>query len=376
MINYYQSTNSGLPFEPYGNTQGFNMANNQNYIPQQPTVYQQQPMQPRVDPRMFETPKIATGGKSMFTVVKSDTDNLPAGPGTIKVDVESDMEIEAKKRAGRTAGKKEIVASGSSDIVKVGTKDGNTDIEDQATINSYAQTSGLLHETLGQIDAINAELVKEFELVKNNRTMKNKYMVLTNLSENIGSLINNRISTIKEINNCISKSNELDYRKYKDIKAAQSAMSDDKYIADLYQAFMSNPANKPMNLQMANPVDPAVYGSGIIRATVSNDQMNSGGPIDTGYLSYLSNLTPEQNLMRYEGDPNVKQVVVYDASTGAKFFQIMNMATGEVIPNVPVYDQMFMEDTTLDLNTKIAKNLNMNETFPIVVINDNITSQY
>ena len=375
MINYYQSTNSGLPFDPYGSTPGFNMANNQNYMPQQPTVYQQQPQPPRVDPRMFETPKIASSGKSMFTVVKSN-DAPTNGPGTIKVDTETDMEIETKKRAARTAGKKEVVASNNGEIVKVGTKDGNTDIEDQATINSYAQTSGLLHETLGQIDAINAELVKEFEMVKNNRTMKNKYMVLTNLSENIGSLINNRISTIKEINNCISKSNELDYRKYKDIKAAQSAMSDDKYIADLYQAFMQNPMNKPTNIQMSNPVDPAVYGSGIIRATVSNDQVNSGGPIDTGYLSYLSNLTPEQNLMRYEGDPNVKQVVVYDASTGAKFFQIMNMATGEVIPNVPVYDQMFMEDTTLDLNTKIAKNLNMNETFPIVVINDNITSQY
>ena len=57
-------------------------------------------------------------------------------------------------------------------------------------------------------------------------------------------------------------------------------------------------------------------------------------------------------------------------------FQMMNLATGQVIPNVPVYDEMFMADTTLDLKTKTAKNINLNETFPIVVINDDVTSQY
>ena len=30
----------------------------------------------------------------------------------------------------------------------------------------------------------------------------------------------------------------------------------------------------------------------------------------------------------------------------------------------------------LDLKTKIAKNLNLNESFPIIVLNDNIVSQY
>ena len=360
-MNMNQFMNSGLPFEPYGAQPNF-MAPQQQVM-SNPFQQQQQLPKPQIDPRSFETPDITLNGiVPSFTVESNPQSKL-------QVDiVDTEMEAEMKKRDKRGAGKKEVT------IVK--TTEGNTDIEDPSTIYSYSQTTGLLHETLSQIDAINAELVKEFDSVRHNRTMKNKYTVLTNLSENIGALLNNRISTIKEINNCISKSNEMDYKKYKDIKAAQSAMSDDKYIADLYQAFMTNPANQPSNLQMANPVDPAVYGSGIIRANVTPSDMNSGAPIDAGYLGYLANLTPEQNMMRYESDPNVKQVVVYDASTGAKFFQVMNIATGEVIPNVPVYDQMFMEDTTLDLKTKIAKNINMNETFPIIVINDNITSQY
>ena len=98
--------------------------------------------------------------------------------------------------------------------------------------------------------------------------------------------------------------------------------------------------------------------------------------MDSGYLNYLSNMTPEQNLMRYENNPNVKQVVVYDAATGNKFFQMMDTSTGEVIPNVPVYDEMIMEDTVLDIEKGVAKNLNLRETFPIIQINNDITSQY
>ena len=123
-------------------------------------------------------------------------------------------------------------------------------------------------------------------------------------------------------------------------------------------------------------VDPSLFGSGIVRADIKSGDINSNGPVDAGYLNYMSNLSPEQNMMMYESNPNVKQVVVFDASTGNKFFQVMDMSTGQVIPNVPVYDQMFMEDTTLDLKTKIAKNINLNETFPIVVINEGATSQY
>jgi hypothetical protein len=166
----------------------------------------------------------------------------------------------------------------------------------------------------------------------------------------------------------------MDYKKYKDIQAAQGNMTDDKYIADMYQAFLQNPqAQAPVFTQLPQ-VDQSIVGSGIVRANMTD--MNTGAISDAGYLNYVANLTPEQNMMRYENDPNIKQVVVYDAQTGNKFFQYMNMATGEAINNVPTYDNIIMEDTTLDLNTKIAKNININETFPIIVINDQVTSQY
>lgn len=362
MPNYY---GNGIGMEPYQQQQ-FGM--NQN-----PYGFGQQAQQvvhhkPPVDPRVFETPAI-TMGETKLSLFKIEDDKM-----NIKVDNTSDMEAE-EKRKKKSRGSNLPVSKQDTAIVKAEPAQG--EIVDLSTIYTYNETNALLHETLGQIDSINRELVQEFNAVRHNRTLKNKYMTLNALSENIGAFISNRISTIKEINNCITKANDMDYKKYKDKEAAQATMNDDKYISDIYQAFIQNPQNTAPQYQMPM-LDPAIMGSGIIRANITQDAINNPNqPImDAGYLQYVANMTPEQNMMRYEGNPDIKQVVVYDAQSGAKFFQVMNVRTGEVIPNVPVYDQMFMEDTTLDLKTRLAKNINLNETFPIIVLNDNIVSQY
>lgn len=362
----------GLPFDPYNGAgapqMGFQQSQNPyGFTQNAPKMIQNNvPQRPNIDPRIFDTPDITLGSKPLFSV---------ASENTIPIDNSSDADN--RKRKTGNPNKRAKKAEDTSLIVRA---DGSPEpvkgeIEPAATIYSYQETNNMLHETLGQIDAINLELVQEFNNVRHSRTMKNKYNVLNALSENIGSMISNRLTTIKEINNCISKSNEMDYKKYKDVQAAQSAMNDDKYIADVYQALMANPQAQPTQLQMPQ-VDSSILGSGIVRANVTQGDIGGSNPIDVGYLNYMANLTPEQNLMRYEGNPNVKQVVVYDAATGNKFFQMMDMSTGEAITNVPTYDNTIMEDTTLDLKTKIAKNININQTFPIIVLNDNITSQY
>ena len=339
------------------------MSPNINNVPQQPIPVQQS------NPMMYETPQITTGSKDGFKMKFTITDNN-SDIGTIPVDRDiSDAEVEAAKKS-RSSRKKEsgtgIIRAKANEIEVV---------EDTPTMYTYMETTNMLHETLNQIDSLNSELMQEFESVRRNRTMKNKYNTLVGLSENVGSLIGNRIQVIKEINAAITKSNDMDYKKEKDRKSAMANVDDDKYIADLYKSFMQNPTNMAPAPQLPQ-VDPSLFGSGIVRADLGGTPPTSSGPIDASYLSYLSNLSPEQNLMRYESNPNVKQVVVFDAATGNRFFQMMDVSNGNVIPNVPVYDAMFLEDTTLDLKTKIAKNINLNETFPIIVINEGVTDQY
>jgi hypothetical protein len=339
---------------------------NQPMMQQQAMGQQMYPPQPHVNMAYLETPKIVTNGRKLFTPTKGTKDEVVVPVDPVIPDVEKKKTPRTRKESGST----EIVRAGnSSPVEKV---DGN--IIETPTIYSYMETNGLLRETLGQIDSLNAELMQEFNNVRHSRTMKNKYNVLVGLSENVGSLINNRISVIKEINSTITKSNDVDYKKDKDRRLANANQDDDKYIADLYKSFIQNPLTNPVQPQLPQ-IDPSVFGSGIVRADIKNSN-NTNNIMDASYLNYLSNLTPEQNLMRYEGNNNVKQVVVYDAATGNRFFQVMDISTGQVIPNVPTYDPMFMEDTTIDLRTKTAKNINLNETFPLVVINEGVTAQY
>ncbi len=337
-----------------------------NNVPLQNQNINQRSVQKAVEVLPDITSNSTDGFKPKFTISNDSSSNLV--PVVNEVPTGNSTKTE-KKRRKRTTKKDsgEIIRAENSETV-------SGQVEDTPTIYSYTNTTNMLHETIGQIDTVNAELMKEFDTVRHARTLKNKYNTLNGLSENIGSLLSNRIAAIKEINSTISKSNDMDYKRNKDKAAAQASVDDDQYIANLYKSFLQNPQANPTLPQMPQ-IDPSIFGSGIVRADIGGS-VSPGQNVDTSYLNYLSNLNPEQNLMRYEDNPNVKQVVVFDAATGNKFFQMMDMSTGQVIPNVPVYDEMFMEDTTLDLQKGIAKNINLNETFPIVQINNDVTSQY
>lgn len=350
------------PMQPVNNgANPFNMA---------PVPGQQPGQQRMVDPRQFETPKIVSSGTSMFKFTPQ--------PSTIHVDVEpSDSEVAKKRSPGRP----KKTESGNLPIVTGETAPTNNtaanasgQIVENPTSYSYMETTGMLRETLGQIDSLNSELMQEFQMVRNNRTMKNKYNVLVGLSENVGSLLSNKISAIREINSSISKANELDYKKIKDAKAAQAAIDDDKYIADLYKSAMAQPNMAPVSPVLPQ-VDASIFGSGIVRAQTPYE-MTNGMPLDVSYLNYQSRLTPEQNLWKYEDNPAVQQVLVMDDATGNKYFQYMNTQTGEVIPNMPTYDENILADTTVDRDRMVAKNNNLNQIFPLVIINQGVQSSY
>ena len=370
-INAPSFNNYGLPMSPTGAI----APQFTPQYPQQPMMTQQQQQNAAQMQQMqaklasLETPKITTSGTPFFTVVKDGEENKSSMIPVDKSVSDMSKEAEKRKRAPRKEQSKEITG-----IVRAEPQTVQT-VEEMPTAYTYMETTGMLRDTLQQIDALNAQLMQEFASVKQSRTMKNKYQVMVGLSENVGALLSTKVSTIREINSSISKSNDLDYKKDKDRKAATAALDDDKYIADLYKGFIQNPINVAPTPQVPQ-VDPSIFGSGVVRADLRSGDYNSNGPVDVGYLNYMSNLSPEQNLFRYEGNNNVKQVVVFDASNGNKFFQVMDISTNQVIPNVPVYDQMFMEDTTIDLATRTAKNINLNESFPVVVINEGVTSQY
>ena len=74
--------------------------------------------------------------------------------------------------------------------------------------------------------------------------------------------------------------------------------------------------------------------------------------------------------MFYEDNPDVKLCVLYNKATGDRSFQVMNVKTKEIIPNVPTKDPMFLDDTVIDTRRNIARNANLGETYPLIVVGD------
>lgn len=376
--NGYRNTgNFGAPVPNSSIMDGYGIPIQQNQQPvqQQPINYnfnqgQQQQVQQRqfVDPRVYDTPNIVVGNNNAFKFsVKEDPNSR------VNTDIHVDEQIiPESRRRGRP--KKEDnnlpTVGGNSSIVRPDKKPTTVvsgTVENVPTSYTYMETTAMLHNTLSQIDAVSNELMGEFEMVRNNRMIKNKYGILNGLSENIGALISNKISAIKEINNSISKSNDLDYKRYKDNKDALNNQNDDKYISDLYTGFLNNTrGNVAVNIP---PMQSSMYGSsGIVRADLGGNQ-NLG---NMQYTNYIANVTPEERLMLLEGNNNIRQAMVYDPNTGNRAFQYFdfsNPANPIPQPGLPVYSDILLNEFTIDMANRKAKSTNLKETMDLVIAN-------
>lgn len=276
----------------------------------------------------------------------------------------------AKRRRGRPRKNETPDTVSSEEIVRP------TDTV-QPTYEAYNETNMLLRISIGQLDEIARDTKMELDAIRANRTLKRKQDFIIGMTNNLVSTINAKVAAVREMNSSIAKAKDLDYKREKDmnamVQAQMQSQNDSKVVMDLYNSMINSPemSSNPNVLPFSNP---GLIGSDIIRASV--DTPPQGFNPDNGYLAYLNNMTPERNLMRYEDNPNVKQVVVLDQSTGSQTFQMMDMSTGQVIQNVPVLDQRFMEDTMIDLDKRIAKNKNLNQTYPLIVINEGVMNEY
>lgn len=238
------------------------------------------------------------------------------------------------------------------------------------SIDSYLDNMAELKKTVVQMDSLASELKQDLDAVRASRTLKGKYQYTSLLSNNIASLLTAKVQAIREMNSTIKNSIELDYKMEKDRLAAANG-DDDKRIMDMYNAFVSAPvsSNKmqlgPTEQQLTLPGSGIQPVSRIVRGT---DVAPSSG--DPGFDTYMRNLTPEQNLMLYENNPDVKLCVVYNKSTGDRSFQVMNVKTKEVIPNVATKDPMFLDDTVIDTRRGIARNTNLGESYPLIIVGD------
>ena len=239
--------------------------------------------------------------------------------------------------------------------------------------DSYAETNHMLRESIGQINVLSNDVQTEIENIRKSKTLKGKYKYISDLCATASTLVSTKISAIREMNATTTNCHKLEIQRLKDVKAAQqqAQQDDDKYMADLYNAYINTPINAGGNPLLAMNAS----------NTINNQAVITGGtPVMGGlneeqeYQNFINNITPEQNRMLLDGNPNIETVVVYDPNTGAKSFEVIDTSTGLSVPNYPRPNTALLDDTSVDTATGIASNTNIGQSWKVVVLGDTINN--
>ena len=285
----------------------------------------------------------------------------------------SPTEISTGKKRGRP--KKSESTSDAATIVET-TRDLPIYQTNQSYLETYNETNSMLRAAINQADYLNQEIMNQVDEIKGSKTLKNKYNYLSDLISASGSMISTKVSAIREMNSSITKSHDLELKRMKEMKVNEAEVNDDKYIQDIYSAFISMPRGSVAPLPTTDQITFA-DSNNIKVPIMMNNGMVGAASGDPSFDNYMRNLTPTQNAMLLEQNQNVKSVVVYDAATGNRWFDVIDVTTGQSVPNVERKDPMFLEDTTLDVKNGVARNTNLDETYPLVVLNKNdVISEY
>lgn len=271
----------------------------------------------------------------------------------------------------KTTRKRKSTSNINTENTGHGNIDGDLDMlqSNESYAKTYDETNNMLKGTIAQIETSMNAMQVDVQQIRSSRTLKRKYDYLSMMQNTMGQYIGNKVSAIRELNSSITKSNELDLKRMKELKLSQSKENDDKTIMDMYNAYISTPVSAGLQL-----------GPTLQELSVQNSGLGMGASniqaANSGYDAYMNNLNSAQILMMYEDDPDVQQVVMYEESTGACWFEVMNTRTNEIIKGADKHDPMFIEDTTLDLNNGIARNINLGETYPIVMVGSSVVDTY
>jgi hypothetical protein len=313
--------------------------------------------------------------KSMNNIF--NTDFFTKGNTKVSYEEVSGAPAEIKPRRGRpakgTTDRKEL-SDGTEIVLAEEVKELPAYQSNEPYLNTYADTSNLLKQSVAQIDQLQGELKGELDQIRMSKTLKKKYDYIAVLTSTASTLIGTKVTAIREMNKTITDAHNLDMKRAKELNQAAAAIdagNDDKRIMDMYNAFISTPVgsyNGPFGAPSISDMSLVAGTNNIIRTDM--------GDVNSSYNNYISNINPTQNMMRLENNPDIETVVKYDPNTGNRCFDVINMKTGESIPNVNVPDQMFLENINVNLNTMRATDTNLDRSYSVVVMGGGAINQY
>ena len=236
-------------------------------------------------------------------------------------------------------------------------------------IDTFNETNDMLKYSIMQLDVLTNDVKNELDTIRNSKTLKGKYKYISDLCSTASALVSSKISAIKEINAVTHNCHKLELQRVKDMKVSElNKQDDDKYITDLYNAYINtpvggapNPALQYTSANVAGNINALMNGVNTVNV---NEEQN--------FQNYMNNLSPEQNRMILGDNPNIETVVVYDPNTGEKAFEVIDTNTGLSVPNYPRPNSTLLDDTSIDVSTGIASNTNIGQNWKVVVLGDTL----
>lgn len=283
----------------------------------------------------------------------------PNNPNQVPMVVSSETTPEPKKR-GRKPGSRNNT---TTEVVAAAQNTTNLMSTNTPYIDSYSENTDALKGIICQADMVAGEMKTMLDTIVNSKTAKNKFFNASNCASTINSLLSTKLTAIKELNKTTYDCHTLEAKRAQAMKAAdQAAANDDKYLQDLYTAFVNTPINQQMPMAAALNV-----GSSNVIANNQYSALNNVNDGQAGYQQFAQNLTPEQNRMILGDNPNIETVVIYNESTGEARFDVIDTSTGMRVPNFPLPDQCMLEGIKINKITGIASNTNFNESWKLVI---------
>lgn len=231
---------------------------------------------------------------------------------------------------------------------------------------AYMETNQQLDDSINQLNILGAEIVTDLGAVRNNKTLRNKYNLINEMTQTATSIVSAKLSAIKEKNSTINNINKLELDRLKQLKTNTSEEDDNVRIANLYDAFINTPIGMNRNVLGPSAIDMMAGGANgpsLPVQTIGFDQQ-----------SWESELNPAENRMVLEAKGVIETVVMYDSNTGNRWFEIIDKNTRQPLPNVEKPDSSYIYDLDININGGYAKDNNRNVSYPLICIGNTINA--
>lgn len=236
---------------------------------------------------------------------------------------------------------------------------------------AYQETTKQLDEAIDQLNAIGNETMYDLQAVRSSKTLRNKYNYITDLTQTVSGIIDSKITAIKEKNKTINDINHMELERMKQLKNQVNEEDDNARIANLYNAFVNTPVGGGVSVLGPSMQDMmTVPQSGVQPLPV----MQLGGDQYNDQSSWEAGLNPAENRMLLEAKGQIETVVMYDETSGNRWYEVLDKNTRQPVPNVEKPSNDTIYDLDLNIRGGFAKDSNRNVTYPLIVVNNGDTS--